>query len=187
TALQLGEEKLAGVEPELTQAQEALFEIGHSAEREGRNWCRENLKFEFAPAVLLSTKVPDLLASLDGFVESEGLLFECKYVGRKVLREIKDGTIPAHHLCQVQAQLLVADGNMCVYFATDPDGESAVVEVRPDAAYQDTIGEAVTNFMENIRKGVLPEPSDRDFHTPDDERFKNLFELKRAADEYAAK
>src|SRR5690606_33143371 len=37
------------------------------------------------------------------------------------------------------------------------------------------------------RKGVLPEPSDRDFHTPDDERFKNLFELKRAADEYAAK
>ena len=184
TKLQYFEELTTGTEPEIDSAKQMLFDIGHNAEIKGREYVEGHYGAAFPAAVIISTACPDLLASLDGFNEEHNAIFESKYVGRDVLAKMRaePGWIKPEHECQVQAQLLASGAAKCIYFALDPDGEAAVLEVLPNLEYQRDIAEAVTKFMADVRAGIAPEPSDRDWHDPQDEAFKTLAELKRQAD-----
>lgn len=179
--LQLFEEKVLRQEPNV-KGKEFLFSRGHSAEVAGREWVTKNLDIELPPAVLVSHEVPDLMASLDGFNPSQEIIFECKYVGQAVLEEIKKGTIPATHMCQIQAQLRVTLAKKCIYFAIDPSGAAATIEILPDSKYMTEIAALSTQFMQDVRDGKAPEASDKDFFAPTDDRFKQLLELKLQAD-----
>ena len=179
TRLGLFEEKRSKREADVSHSKQALFNIGHKAEIAGRDWIEAHLGIKVSPAVLLSTECPDLLASLDGFNAEKRIVFEAKYVGRDALHELKKGKLKAHHESQVQAQLLASGAEKCVYFAMDPEGDAAVIDVYPNLDYAKDIAAAVTKFMKDVREGVEPEASDRDFYTPTDPRFDDLANLER--------
>ncbi len=187
TKLQYFEELTIGTSEEISDAKQKLFDIGHNAETKGREYLESHYGATFPPAVVVSIACPDLLASLDGFNEDADVIYESKYVGRDVLKRIREekGWMPAHHECQIQAQLFATGAKMCVYFVLDPDGEAAVLEVLPNPDYMRDIAQAVTQFMKDVREGKAPDPSDKDFFTPADERFATLAELKRMADQAA--
>jgi len=177
TTLGLFEEKVLGQEPPITTTQQILFDRGHKAEAIGRQWVKDNLGLDFKPAVVVSTEVLDLLASLDGFIENDKIIFEAKYMGAKTLLDVKAGKIPEHHKYQVQAQLLATGADHCIYFAMDGK-DSAWIRIFPDTKCMEEIKKSITKFMNCVRKGEAPEPSERDFHSPEDARFNQLFNLK---------
>lgn len=179
TKLQLWEEKISGKTQEVDQNKAILFERGHAAERAAREWIKSNVGLALEPAVLISKAEPDLLASLDGFAPERKLIFEAKYVGRDRLHEIKKGKLPPEHDCQVQAQLFVSGAEKCLYFALDPDGEAAMVDVLPSENWLKEIPYAAKNFMELVRTGKAPKETDRDIRKVEDPRFITLAQLSR--------
>lgn len=185
TKLQLFEEKAFGKEQPISDTKQTLFNIGHKAEEAGRNWYHKHFGIELKPAVLVSVPHPDILASLDGLNESKGFIFEAKYIGQEALDEVKKGNIKPNHDCQVQTQLLVSGAEKCVYFGLAPNGDAAIVDVYPNKDLQRDIAEAAAKFMADVRAGDAPEPSMRDFYTPEDPRFEMLRKLKEQGDQAA--
>lgn len=177
--LDLVEEKLYGREPEIDPFKADLYARGHASEAAARRWIAQHLGIHFEPAVLVSVDHPDLLASLDGHEPAAPLIMEAKYVGARHLADIKAGEIKAHHLCQVQAQLLVSGAEKCIYFATDPAGNSAWTEIFPDPKYQDEIARLAADFMRDLRAGKKPDPADADAYVvKDNALFADLYAAK---------
>jgi putative phage-type endonuclease len=188
TPLQLFEEKTMREQLADNSGKEILFQRGHNAEKAAREYLEKLTGETFEPCVLASVAYPHLLASLDGFSEKSGTIFEAKFVGAEALAKIKKGEIPAHHIAQVQAALLVSGAFVCKYFATDPTGDSAVVDVLPDLDYQAEIVTLSRVFFERVKDGEAPDPSDKDYFTPqNDERFLDLQGLKEQLDFMQAK
>lgn len=185
TPLQLFEEKCMRTEAPKNKSKETLFAIGHGAEIVGRKWLVEKLGHDLAPAVVASLEVPELLASLDGFSEEESLVAEFKYVGKDSFISIKAGQLPPHHEFQVQAQLLVTRASKAVYFAMNPDGDAAMLDILPNPQMHEQIIKEVKAFMNLVKTGEAPEPSPRDYVTPEDSRFEMLRELKLKMDQFS--
>lgn len=181
TRLQLFEEKIMRTEKS-EKGKELLFQRGHDAEAKGRLWVKEKMNIDFKPTVVVSTEVPDLLASLDGFEEKEGIIFEAKYMGRENFEKVKKGKVPPHHEYQVQAQLLATGANKCVYFAMD-GSDAALIDIYPDKTVMDQLAPEITKFMADVRAGTPPKPSERDFIDLDDPRLAFLRDAKLKADE----
>jgi len=159
-----------------------VLELGHATEVIGRKYVTETYGMTFDPAVVISTRLPALLASLDGFNESENLVFESKYVGEEVLKGVREKVLPEHHHYQVQAQLLATGAERCIYFARAPSGEAAVLESLPDNEVIDSIAERVAAFMEMVKSGNAPEPGAKDWIDVNDPEFDELYRLKLISD-----
>lgn len=137
--------------------QNPFFQAGHMAEEKARAYCRENLKLEFVPAVLVFNEEPDLLASLDGFVEESGIIFENKWTSKDdTFRAVEEGNISPDHFIQIQTQLLVSGGSLCHYFMVHQSGGVVHMEVTPDEAIQAEILRRTRQFMTNVRAGIAP-------------------------------
>ena len=177
TALQYATELLSKSELDQSDGKEVLFAYGHQVEAAAREWCRAQLGHDLNPTVVVSNGVPCLMASLDGLDEEKGIVFEAKYVGREALRDIKAGKLKPHHEYQIQAQLLATGFSKGIYFAMDPDGEAAVMDVAPIGEYQANIKQAVTEFWANLQDGKLPEPTDKDTLLVNDPQLSMLADL----------
>ena len=160
----------------------AAVKMGHEVEKIGRDYVASNYGFEINPAVVVSKDVPDLLASLDGFNKEREIIFEAKYVGSEALSMILERNLPEHHVAQVQSQLLATGAKKCIYFAQDPAGRVAIVEIDPNQKMIDLISKDVTAFMNDVRAGSFPEPSDQDFVPVEDPELATLKELKLLID-----
>lgn len=180
TAIQYAEEKINGTK-QSNKGKERIFEIGHQVETQGRKYANESLGFNFIPTVVLSNRVDRLLASLDGMDEQKGIVLETKFTGAENLAKIGKGEVPEHHIYQVQAQLLATGFDRCLYMATHKE-HFVTVDIRPDVKIQKQLAEMIPAFMEACDRGELPEPSDRDFHEPNDPRFDELIMLKNKMD-----
>jgi putative phage-type endonuclease len=179
TKLQYFEELTTKTEKPISDQTQVLFDIGHKAEAMGREYVEKHYGFECPASVVVSQRCPGLLASLDGFNETRKIIFEAKYVGAETLRKIKEeGTLPVHHEYQVQAQLLATGAEKCVYFALDPQGHAAVIELTPNADIQVEIIEAVQEFLSDLKEGKAPAPSMRDYIEIKDAKFEELERLK---------
>lgn len=153
-------EKLTRKEKEIKPFQNGLFEKGHKAEKVCRAWASKEYNLEFTQPVLISTKCPDLLASLDGFNAENKITLEAKYMGKKSLEDVRKGIIKPNHRIQVQAQLLVTGAEKCIYFAADDDalfngGDAAFYEIYPDKFYHKLIPMIVTKFMNEVRSATV--------------------------------
>ena len=168
-----------------------LFARGHQVEAAAREWAKSNLGINFIPKVIVSEEIPCLMASLDGIEEEKGLVFEAKYVGKEALADVKLGILKPHHDFQVQAQLLASGFDKAIYFAMDPVGDAAVMDVVANGEVQKQILEVVLQFWADLLEGKLPEPSEKDILVVEnDPDFEVLFsldqqikDLKRAYDE----
>lgn len=166
---ELLEEKLTGIEKEVSSFQQLLFQKGHNAEEAAREWLKANFNVEAKPAVLISKKHKILLASLDGHVPEKNMIFEAKYMGEKALLEVREGKIKSHHLLQVQAQLLVSGAEKCIYFAMTDNGEAAIQEILPDEKVFSEIVSKAKEFSRDLKKLESAEKKYRSLH---DELFK---------------
>jgi len=181
TRLQYFEELAYGVDRTVGNA--ALFARGHAVEAQGRETLREILGISLDPRVVISNRIPELMASLDGFNEQENILFEAKYVSEQVMAFVLNKKIPEHHICQIQAQFLATGADKCFYYAQAPSGEVAIVDLFPEELYAAELEKEITLFMRDVREGKAPEPGDRDFQEIDDPAFAELMNLKLQADE----
>lgn len=169
----------------------ALFAKGHQVEAAAREWAKTHLGINFVPQVIVSEEIPFLMASLDGIEEQKGLVFEAKYVGKDALADVKRGVLKPHHDFQVQAQLMAAGFEKGVYFAIDPSGDAAILDVVANPVIQNQILAVVPQFWADLQEGKLPEPSDRDILVVEDDQDlevmyaleQQIIDLKRAYDE----
>jgi putative phage-type endonuclease len=143
-------EMLTGKEREFTDSQRFIFQKGHLIEARLRSIVEGVRRMQLPATVMVSTREPMLMASLDGYCEKHNLSFEAKLVGKAKLQEIRAGRIPLHHMAQVQAQLLVSGAERCIYAAMGFSGEYVVKEILPDPDYHSRILEAVAAFLERL-------------------------------------
>ena len=191
TPLGLFEEKIMRKELRDLSGKEILFARGHNAEERGREYLKgKGLVYE--PAVVVSDRYPDFLASLDGLTADGQRMFEHKFVGKDVVAKLRSVShlppqeaqkhIPADHFSQIQTGLMLSEAKVCDYFVSDPSGDSHWMEIFPETEYQAFIEAEGKKFMECVRSGTAPEPGERDFKIVDDERFKILTALKAELD-----
>jgi putative phage-type endonuclease len=154
-----------------------LFERGHEVERLARDWTNKELKREFKPMVLVSEKLPELMASLDGFCVESNEILEVKYVGVEKLKAIALGDVPNHHGAQVQAQLLVSGAKRCIYFASDGT-KSVRQEILPDPSEFESIADEVKRFSKRLREGNPPDLTDEDYLIVQDQEFEEIKKVK---------
>jgi putative phage-type endonuclease len=145
-------------EPAKEMAGNSYTAAGHLAEEKAREYCRQNLGLNFAPAVLVSEIETDLMASLDGFVESDGILFENKWTSKAdVFAAVESGEIPPDHFVQIQAQFAVSGARLCHYFMVHASGSVVHMEIGPNEEVISEIFKRTKEFMENLRAGIVPE------------------------------
>ena len=177
TALQYGTELLTKVS---TAKESYVFRKGHEAEAKAREWTQNHFKMELPSAVVRSLKYPYLVASLDGIYEEKEIIFEAKLVSREALAAVKQyAPIADHHRIQIQTQLLITGYSEAIYFVVDPDGNSALLTLVSDTAFQAEILAHTRSFWEKLKQGELPSPSDRDVRQVKDTRFEELAQLDR--------
>ncbi len=177
TPIELFEEKLMKVVNPPPGEKQFIFDMGHKIERMARDWANRELKRDFKPMVLVSDKLPELMASLDGFCVESNDILEVKYVGKEKLAEISRGDIPAHHGAQVQAQLLVSGASSCIYFASNGT-DSVMQNILPDYSEFESIAEEVKRFAKRIKDGNAPELTEKDYLIVQDPEFDEIKKVK---------
>lgn len=145
------QQKLTGIEPPVNEFKQVLFERAHKAEQVCREFLKTESGIDYKPAVLLSKKCPDLLASLDGFDVESNSIFEAKYSGQKSLDEFALGKIKPSHMIQIQSQLFVSGAERCTYFMLSDTGEARSQTVFPDKLYFKYIPIEVEKFMLELK------------------------------------
>lgn len=120
TRTELLQEKKTGITPEVTPAQQALFDKGHLTEAMARAILEERMADEFFPVTGTSSKRTEIAASLDGMTFCESILFEHKLWNLKLaqfMTELDD--LPDTHWPQVEQQLYVSGAGTCVFVVSD--------------------------------------------------------------------
>jgi len=190
TALEYATELLTGQELDESESKEFIFQKGHAIEAAGREWCRANLGVDIVPQVVRSLDRRYLMASLDGLDSQKGIVFEAKYVGRDALNEIKSGKLKVYHDAQVQAQLLATGFEKAIYFAMDPDGDAAVVDIVRKPDHEKKLAATLDKFWKDLKEGTLPKASPKDILQVEDPQLSMLAEmdakLTAIQDEYDA-
>lgn len=108
--------KKTGIVPEVTPAQQAIFNRGHATEELARPLAEEDIGEELYPIVGTSG---NLLASMDGATMLGDVLFEHKLWNEKVATQIRAGELEPHYYWQLEQQLLVSGAERVLFVCSD--------------------------------------------------------------------
>lgn len=108
--------KKTGIVPEVTAAQQNLFDLGHATEEMARPLVEELIGEELFPIVGTSG---NLLASLDGATMLGDTLFEHKLWNEKVASQVRTGELDPHYYWQLEQQLLVSGAERVIFVCSD--------------------------------------------------------------------
>ena len=108
--------KKTGIVPEVTAAQQNLFDLGHATEEMARPLVEELIGEELFPIVGTSG---NLLASLDGATMLGDTLFEHKLWNDKVASQVRTGELDPHYYWQLEQQLLVSGAERVIFVCSD--------------------------------------------------------------------
>lgn len=121
--------KKSGLVPEVTPAQQALFDRGHEAEALARPIVEEMLGEDLYPVVGTSG---NLLASLDGLTMLGDVIFEHKLWNEELAAQVRAGELDPHYYWQLEQQLLVSGAERVIFVVSDGTRERfAQMEYRP--------------------------------------------------------
>ena len=121
--------KKSGLVPEVTTAQQALFDRGHETEALARPIVEETLGEDLYPVVGTSG---NLLASLDGLTMLGDVIFEHKLWNEELAAQVRAGELDPHYYWQLEQQLLVSGAERVVFVVSDGTRERfAHMEYRP--------------------------------------------------------
>jgi predicted phage-related endonuclease len=190
TADELLQDKVYGAVKDSSKS--FLFAKGHKIERQHRDMLNDGENRKFKPQVVISKKVKDLMASLDGLeiLENEDIALEVKYVSAERLNSLHAGDLSPDHYYQVQSQLLATGARHCFYIASN--GQRHISKkIYPDPQAFQKIIEAVESFkkrLENANVITLPRsqavPKEEvAFVNIEDERLAEMCHLKERIDQ----
>lgn len=118
--------KKTGVAKAVSPSQQKLFDKGHAAEESAREII-ELETFVAMPPVVGSIVIDglSLLASLDGYIESTNEPWEHKLFNQTLAENVLNGVLEPHYYWQLEHQLLVCDGNRCLFTVSDGTDRNA--------------------------------------------------------------
>ena len=111
-------QKYTGEMPEVTPAQQRLFDKGHATEASARPIAERIIGEELYPCTATSDDHPWMLASFDGCTMIEDVIFEHKMINAD-LRTATVETLPEHYKVQMDQQLAVSGAEKCLFMASD--------------------------------------------------------------------
>ncbi|MGM0783851.1 MAG: lambda-exonuclease family protein [Pseudomonadota bacterium] len=123
---ELLKQKYTGEIPEVSPAQQRLFDKGHAAEAEARPIAEEIIGEELYPVTGTSEDHPHLLASLDGCTMLEDVIFEHKLWNADLAAAVRAENLHEHYLVQMDQQLLVSGAEKCLFMVSDGSRENCV-------------------------------------------------------------
>ena len=119
-------QKYTGEIPEVSEAQQRLFDKGHAAEAAARPIAEEIIGEELYPATATSEEHTHLLASFDGCTMLEDVIWETKLFNQELAAAVRDNDLPEHYLVQMDQQLIVSGAEKCLFTCTDGTPENTV-------------------------------------------------------------
>ncbi len=123
--------KKTGITPEVTQAQQYIFDKGHATEALARPLVEVMIGEELYPVVGTDG---NLLASMDGATMLGETLFEHKLWNESLVAQVKAGELDPHYYWQLEQQLLVSGAERVIFVCSDGTAENfAHMEYRPVA------------------------------------------------------
>lgn len=118
--------KHTGVTPDVTRAQQKVFDKGHAAEAAARPIAEEVIGEELFPVTGISDDDPRLLASMDGCTMLEDVIWEHKHINDVLRSRIPAGDLEEHYKVQMDQQLYVSGAEKCLFMASDGTRENCV-------------------------------------------------------------
>ena len=123
--------KKTGISPEVTQAQQYIFDKGHATEALARPLVEVMIGEELYPVVGTDG---NMLASMDGATMLGETLFEHKLWNESLVAQVKAGELDPHYYWQLEQQLLVSGAERVIFVCSDGTPENFVhMEYRPVA------------------------------------------------------
>lgn len=123
--------KKTGIAPEVTQAQQHIFDKGHATEAMARPLVEDMIGEELYPVVGTDG---NLLASMDGATMLGETLFEHKLWNESLAAQVRAGELEPHYFWQLEQQLLVSGAERVIFVCSDGTAEKFVhLEYRPVA------------------------------------------------------
>ena len=123
--------KKTGIAPEVTQAQQYIFDKGHATEALARPLVEVMIGEELYPVVGTDGK---LLASMDGATMLGETLFEHKLWNESLVAQVRAEALEPHYFWQLEQQLLVSGAERVIFVCSDGTAENFVhMEYRPVA------------------------------------------------------
>ena len=110
--------KYTGEVPEVSPAQQRLFDKGHAYEESARPIAERIVGEELYPCTATSDEHAWMLASFDGCAMLEDVIFEHKMINED-LRAATVETLPEHYKVQMDQQLAVSGAEKCLFMASD--------------------------------------------------------------------
>lgn len=111
-------QKYTGEVPEVSPAQQRLFDKGHATEAQARPIAEGIIGEELYPCTATHDDHPWLLASFDGCTIMESIIWEHKMINDE-LRTATVGALPEHYKVQMDQQLAVSGAEKCLFMASD--------------------------------------------------------------------
>ena len=118
--------KHTGVAPDVTRAQQKIFDKGHATEAAARPIAEEIIGEELFPVTGISDDDPRLLASMDGCTMLEDVIWEHKHINDDLRSCVPAGDLAEHYKVQMDQQLYVTGAERCLFMASDGTRENCV-------------------------------------------------------------
>lgn len=140
--------KKTGITPEVTQAQQYIFDKGHATEALARPLVEVMIGEELYPVVGTEG---NLLASMDGATMLGETLFEHKLWNESLVAQVKAEDLAPHYYWQLEQQLLVSGAERVIFVCSDGTAENFVsMEYRPVAGRATQLVEGWKQFEADL-------------------------------------
>lgn len=116
---QLLQQKFSGVSPDVSAAQQRIFDKGHAAEDAARPHAELLVGEELFPAVALSDEHDWMLASFDGITILDDVIFEHKLYNPALATQVRAGELEPHYYWQLEQQLMVSGATKALFICSD--------------------------------------------------------------------
>jgi putative phage-type endonuclease len=129
-----------------------VFEKGKEIEAKARAYFELMNDKDCPPMCMDIDEFPMLRCSLDGYNEKENFALEIKYVGKDAMSD----EIPAHHIAQLQHQMMVCGATDITYIRSN-DGVTFKTDViKRDEAYIKDLKEKELAFWKMVEDKIEP-------------------------------
>lgn len=153
TRTELLTQKKTGITPDVTPAQQYIFDKGHATEALARPLVEAMIGEELYPVVGTEG---NLLASMDGATMLGETLFEHKLWNESLVAQVKAGELEPHYFWQLEQQLLVSGAERVIFVCSDGTAENFVhMEYRPVPGRAAQLAEGWKQFEADLASHVI--------------------------------
>jgi len=149
--LEAVKEKATGEEKELTSMEAYLFEKGHQFEEKARADLESKFGCCIVPAVVsCNVRGLDLLASLDGYIPDQGLIWECKTINNALRSCTLIAELPNKYKAQMTMQMLVSGVHKCFFSMANDDEIIHLGVYEFDQVYAEQLLDSVQHYLDEV-------------------------------------